>query len=89
MQEVYDPVQSAAYSNDSFEKLLVSQHLTTAGNGPRTKKPGGGLPETLGELCIELSRRLCSIPKLFVRNPNPAVLPLPSERCDRDRSDNG
>lgn len=60
-----------------------------AGKGPSTKKPGGGLPETLGELWIELRRRLCYSPKLLVRCPKPAVLLLPSDRCESDRSDNG
>ena len=79
IDEAEDPVQTAAYRSESFVKVSVSQHRMTDGQGPRTKKPGGGFPETLGELWIEPSRRLDSKPKLLVL-PNPALLPRPSDR---------
>ena len=88
MEEAAEPVQMAAYKSDSLEKVSVSQQRMMDGHGPSTKNPGGGFPETFGELWIEPSNRLDSSPKLFVR-PNPAVLVRPSERCDKDRSDIG
>ena len=83
-----EPVQITAYRSESFVKVSVSQQRMIEGQGPRTKKPGGGLPDTRGELWMEPSSRLCSRPKLFVL-PKPAVLPRPSERCDSDLSDSG
>lgn len=87
-EEVDEPVQMAAYRRESLVKVSVNQQRMIEGHGPRTKKPGGGLAETLGELLIDPNRRLDSRPKLLVR-PKPAVLPRPSDRCDRDLSERG
>lgn len=78
----------AAYNKESLEKVSVNQQRMIDGQGPSTKNPGGGLAVTRGELWIDPRRRLCSSPKLLVR-PNPALLPFPSDRCDRERSDRG
>lgn len=82
------PVHRAAYSSESFEKVSVNQQRIIEGQGPRMKKPGGGLAATLGELLIEPRSRLCSRPKLLFL-PKPALLPRPSDRCDKERSERG
>ena len=87
--EEQEPVQTVAYKSESLENVSVSQHLMMEGQGPRTKKPGGGLPETRGELLIDDNRRLDSSPKLFVRGGRPIDEPRPSDRCERDLSDIG
>ncbi len=65
--ETYDPEQTAAYSRESFEKFVVSQHRIIPGTGPRRKSPTGGAirGDPLKE--DELIKRLVSNPRLLVR----------------------
>lgn len=86
--DLYEPVHTAAYSSESLEKFVSSQHRMMEGTGPRMKRPGGGpIDGTKGGTVADKGRD--SNMKLLARTECidcPAELCLPSDLCEEDRS---
>lgn len=90
MTDLYEPVQTAAYNSESFEKFVLSQHRMMEGTGPSMKRPGGGpIAGTNGGTVADNGRD--SSTKLLARAECvdcPAELSFPSDLCDDERSVN-
>ncbi len=88
MTDLYEPVQTAAYNSELFEKFVLSQQRIIEGTGPRMKRPGGGpVAGTNGGTVADKGRD--SSTKLLARAEwvdCPAELCLPSDLCDDERS---